>query len=153
MGDEVASEIVVPAGPLLGVDYGTRRVGVAVCDREQRIAVPLRVVERQNQIVDAAVFRELVRAEGVVGIVVGLPVHLSGDEGVKAKEARGYGAWLASVTNLPVVYFDERFSSVEAWNALKAGGMKAAKRKKQVDKVAAQVMLQAFLDVKNAAGR
>src|SRR5690349_695424 len=143
-------DVELPPGPLLGVDCGAVRVGLAGCAQGQRIAVPLKVVERQAAAIDKEVFGEIVAAEGVVGIVVGLPVHLSGEEGAKAKEAREYGAWLRNTTGLPVVFFDERFSSVEAWNALKAGGMKAAKRRKQLDKVAAQVMLQAFLDVRNS---
>jgi len=142
--------VALPPGALLGVDFGTVRVGLAICDRDQKLAFPLRIVERQSARVEGEAFRELIVAEAVVGIVVGLPVHLSGDEGVKAKQAREYGAWLRNLTGLPVVYFDERYSSLQAWNALKAGGLKAAKRRKQLDKVAAQVMLQAFLDRKHA---
>lgn len=136
----------LPMGPLLGIDYGTVRVGLAICDREQKIAVPLVIYERQHQQQEAAYYQELVKRERIAGLVMGLPVHLSGSESAKSKEVRKYGEWLKQVTGLPLAFCDERYSTAFAWDELKAGGLKASQRKKQLDKVAAQIMLQAFLD-------
>ena len=105
-------------GRLLGVDYGTVRVGLAVSDPDRIIASPLATYARRDQEADARFLRELVQTESIVGLVVGLPVHLSGREGQKAAAARAFGAWLARTTGLPVAFYDERFTTVEAESAL-----------------------------------
>ena len=78
--------------------------------------------------------------------MVGLPVHTDGREGVKAVEARAFGRWLAETTGLPVVFWDERFSTVEAESALWQAGLTHKRRKARRDRVAAQILLQAYLD-------
>jgi putative pre-16S rRNA nuclease len=133
-------------GRLLGVDFGTVRVGLAVCDSERIIASPLAVYERRNQTLDAEYFRKLVESEQVGGLVIGLPVHMSGDEGAKAKEARAFGDWLAQVTKLPVVYWDERFTTKTAESHLRDAGLTHQRRKERRDKVAAQILLQAYIE-------
>jgi putative Holliday junction resolvase len=137
---------VSAAGRLLGVDYGTVRIGLAVSDPDRKIAFPLTTYTRINREADAAWFRKLVADETPVGLVVGLPVHASGDEGQKAREARAFGAWLAEVTGLPVVFYDERFTTVLAESALWEAGLTHKKRKARRDRVAAQMFLQAYLD-------
>jgi putative Holliday junction resolvase len=131
---------------LLGVDYGTVRVGLAVSDAGRKIASPLAVWERRGPARDAEYFRALVAAEEVAALVVGLPVHLDGREGAKAVEARAFGRWLAETTGLPVVFWDERFSTVEAESALWQAGLTHKRRKARRDRVAAQILLQAYLD-------
>jgi len=131
---------------LLGVDYGSVRIGLAVSDAERRLASPLVVYERHGRERDAEYFRALVVAEEIDAIVVGLPVHLDGREGQKAIEARAFGAWLAETTGLPVRFWDERFSTVEAESALWQAGLTHKKRKARRDRVAAQILLQAYLD-------
>src|SRR5262249_15022260 len=84
----------------------------------------------------------------IVGLVLGLPVHLNGREGTKATESRKFGAWLVETTGLPVVFADERFTTVEAESALWNAGLTHRKRKERRDRVAAQIMLQAYLDAK-----
>src|SRR5262249_36749688 len=91
-------------------------------------------------------FRQVVETEEIATLVVGLPVHTTGREGQKAGEARLYGAWLAEVTALPVVYWDERFTTTQAENALWEAGLTHKKRKQRLDRVAAQMMLQAYLE-------
>jgi putative holliday junction resolvase len=137
---------VTAKGRLLGVDYGSVRVGLAICDSERIIASPLAIYQRRDAARDAEYFRELVRSEQVAGLVVGLPVHMSGDEGGKAKEARVFGDWLAGATGLPVVYWDERYTTVDAEDHLRGAGLSRQKRKERLDKVAAQILLQAYLD-------
>src|SRR5271169_2580225 len=96
-------------GRLLGVDFGTVRVGLAVCDPDRILASPLATYTRRDDVADAAYFKQVIAAEEIVGLVVGLPMHTNGREGVKAAEARAYGAWLGTVTGLPVEFADERF--------------------------------------------
>jgi putative Holliday junction resolvase len=131
---------------LLGVDYGAVRVGLAISDPERRLASPLAVYERCGRDREAEYFRLLVSAEEVGALVVGLPVHLDGREGQKAAEARAFGAWLSEATGLSVTFWDERFSTVEAESALWQAGLTHKKRKARRDRVAAQILLQAYLD-------
>ena len=133
-------------GRLLGVDYGTVRVGLAVSDPDRKIAFPLTPYTRRGRDADAAWFREIVVKESVSGLVVGLPVHTTGREGQKAVEARAFGGWLAEVTGLPVFFYDERFTTVLAESALWEAGLTHKKRKARRDRVAAQMLLQAYLD-------
>ena len=105
---------IPPAGRLLGLDFGTKRVGVAVSDYEQRYAAPLAAIARSSAKGDAVALGRLVDENAAVGLVVGLPVHMSGDEGGKAKQAREFGTWAGRATGLPVAYWDERHSSTIA---------------------------------------
>ena len=131
---------------LLGVDYGSVRIGLAVSDADRRLASPLTVLERRDSERDAVYFRSLIESEEIGALVVGLPLHLDGREGRKATEARAFGAWLAETTGLPVAFWDERFSTVEAESALWQAGLTHKKRKARRDRVAAQMVLQAYLD-------
>jgi len=137
---------VNPRTRLLGVDYGSVRVGLAVSDRDRRIASPLTTYTRRGQEQDAHFFRAVVQEEEIARIVVGLPVHLSGVEGQKAAEARGFGQWLAEATGLAVTFYDERFTTVEAESFLLAAGLTNKRRKARRDRVAAQILLQTYLD-------
>jgi len=131
---------------LLGVDYGSVRVGLAVTDPERKFAFPLTTYSRRTPDKDAAFFRELVAREEVGALVVGLPIHTNGREGQKAAEARAYGQWLAETTGLPVAFFDERFTTVQAESALWEAGLTHRQRKERRDRVAAQILLQTYLD-------
>jgi putative pre-16S rRNA nuclease len=134
------------AGRLLGVDYGSVRIGLAVSDRERRIASPLATYTCRSPELDAAHFRSVAVSEEIAAIVLGLPVHTDGREGVKAKEAREFGKWLARVTGLMVIFRDERFTTVEAEQALWSAGLTHKQRKARRDRVAAQMLLQGYLD-------
>jgi putative holliday junction resolvase len=135
-----------PRTRLLGVDYGTVRVGLAVSDADRIIASPLEIRERQGGDRDAAYFRQLIEREQIGGLVVGLPIHTTGREGTKAAEARAFGEWLRTATGFPVIYADERFTTAFAESALWQAGLSHKKRKSRRDAVAAQMMLQAFLE-------
>lgn len=141
--------MTLPArGRLLGIDPGTVRIGLAVCDPDRIIASPHDTYARRSPEDDAAFFRRLVAAEQIVGLVLGLPISLNGTEGPKAKESREFAAWLTEATGLPVAFTDERFTSSYAEDALIAGGVRREKRKGKRDRIAAQLILQAFLDSK-----
>ncbi|MFP6611161.1 MAG: Holliday junction resolvase RuvX [Pirellulales bacterium] len=140
-----ASEIP-QIGRVAGIDYGTVRIGVAITDRQRRIASPLDNYQRQSEPADADYFRDLATSHEVALFVVGLPVHLSGRESEKSREAKDFAEWLGRVVEIPVVLFDERFTSVEAERHLIASGLSKKKRKQRLDKLAAQIMLSAYLD-------
>jgi len=136
----------------LGLDPGTRRIGVALSDGMGMIAQPHMVIDRRRDDV-AAILRTLYEEQGVGVVVIGLPVSLSGEEGAAARQAREFGATVESILEVKVVYHDERFTTVQAENALLEAGMRRAGRRERRDKVAAAVMLQSFLDARNAGNR
>ena len=139
--------IPVPtAGRLVGIDFGTVRVGVAICDEDQRIASPYETYTRRNEQLDAKYFVSLVAETNAAGFVVGLPLHMSGDESEKSGEARAFGAWLNLTTGLPVDWIDERYSTAFAKEMLAAGNLTAKQRKARLDKIAAQAILAAYLE-------
>lgn len=133
-------------GRLLGLDFGTKRVGVAVSTPEQTISSPLENYTRRDRQQDARHFRQLAEEYQVVGLVVGLPVHMSGDEGQKAREAREFGDRVGRQLGLPVRFWDERYTSALAEEYLMAAELSSKKRKARLDKLAAQIMLKSFLD-------
>jgi putative Holliday junction resolvase len=133
-------------GRILGIEFGLRRVGAAISDPGRSIASPLEVYERRDAAHDARHYAALVREHDVARVVVGLPVHTTGREGELAAKARAWGGWLATVTGLPVAYADERFTSIEADHLMIASGLKREKRKALRDKLAAQILLQNYLD-------
>jgi putative holliday junction resolvase len=136
----------VIAGKLLGIDFGTVRVGLAISDPDHKFAFPLETFQRRGQLQEAAHLRALIVEEQVMGLVVGLPLHNDGREGIKAAEARAYGTWLATITGLPIIYWDERFTTIEAESALWQAGLTHKKRRERRDRVAAQILLQNYLD-------
>jgi putative Holliday junction resolvase len=138
--------LTLSSSRIAGIDYGTVRIGVAVADTEVRIASPLENYTRRGEALDAEWFRRLAKEERLTRFVVGLPVHNSGDESPKSLEARKFGAWLAGNTGLPVEYFDERFTSLEAEQFLDAAGLTKKQKKARLDKLAAQIMLTAYLE-------
>ena len=133
-------------GRLAGIDYGTVRIGIAVTDSEQRLASPYENYTRRGETADAAYFRRLASDEQIERFVVGLPVHISGDESAKSVEARRFGEWLAKVSGRPVAFFDERYTSSEAERVLLDMGLTKKKRKERLDKLAAQILLTAYLE-------
>jgi putative pre-16S rRNA nuclease len=138
-------------GRLAGVDFGTRRIGIAICDATQRLASPLDNYTRGSKGQDADYFRRIVKGESVVGWVVGLPVHMSGDESEKSLEAREFGKWLEIETELPVTFYDERFSTAIADEFLAIGKLTKKKRQQRRDMLAAQVILASYLESDRSA--
>jgi len=133
-------------GRLAGIDFGTVRIGVAVTDPERRLASPYENYQRRGLAADAQYFQRLVREERIAGFVVGLPVHASGEESQKSLEARAFGDWLRATTGRPVQYYDERYTSVLAEQFLLDAQLTSKRRKARLDKVAAQLILAAYLE-------
>jgi putative Holliday junction resolvase len=132
---------------VVGIDLGERRIGVAVSDPTGTIATPLTVIERSGDAdADRAAIAAVVREVGAERVVVGVPVRLAGGEGPAARAARDEAAALAGVVGVPVETVDERLSTVVAERSLGERGVRGRARRRVVDKVAAAVILQAWLD-------
>jgi putative Holliday junction resolvase len=131
----------------LGLDLGSKRIGVAVSDRSGTIAAPLITIERSGSARrDRERIASLVDEECAEIVVVGLPTNMDGTHGPAALAARSEAAALASVITVPVVLSDERRSTVTAQQAMIVGGRRAADRRRRIDQVAAAVLLQHWLD-------
>ena len=131
---------------VLGVDFGERRIGLAVSDELGVTARPLHAIESRGYRADAAQVAEVARAQEAGAIVIGLPLHMSGETSPLAKRARRFAQALRAATKAPVELWDERLSTVEAEQAMAQAGLKRAKRRDQVDAAAAAVILQSYLD-------
>jgi len=143
------SDSLPRTGRLAGIDYGTVRIGIAITDPAQSLASPVETLTRRDKLQDERYFRRLAEQERLVGIVVGLPVHTSGEESQKSFESREFAKWLAEVTKLPVVSFDERYTTAHAEALLQDAGLTSKRRKARRDMLAAQIMLTAWLESRN----
>jgi len=129
---------------VLGVDLGSARIGLAVSDPEGLLAQPLDVVSNDGNALD--VVAEAVATSGASEIVVGLPMNMNGTSGPEAQAAEAFAARLRERTGLAVTLWDERLSTVEAERTMRSGGTNARKQRGRVDKVAAAIILQSFLE-------
>jgi putative Holliday junction resolvase len=130
----------------LGLDIGKRRIGVAVSDPLGVVARPVETVQSISLNVDVARIAEIARELGAGLIVVGDPIHMSGDPGTMSNRAHKFGEMLAEVSGLPVDYCDERLTTVEAQRILQDSGVPPKKARQQIDAVAAAVILQSYLN-------
>jgi putative Holliday junction resolvase len=134
-------------GRVLGIDYGTVRIGLAISDPLRLVAQPLAVLRRKS---DRQVVGEIVRIvseQSVQGIVCGLPLHMSGEQGQEADRALAFAELLRQeLPDVEVASWDERLTTVQSERVLIDAGMTRVKRKKHIDKVAATILLQNYLD-------
>jgi len=138
---------LLPAvGGILGLDPGTKTIGVAVSDRSRTIASARKTLTKGKFSKDADILAALVAAEDLVGVVVGDPVNMDGSVGPRAQSARAFAGNLASRLTVPVTLWDERLSTAAAERALIAAGMSRAKRALVIDSTAAAYILQGALD-------
>lgn len=134
---------------LLGVDFGLKRVGIAVCDSDWILASPLPVIYTKSMRCSIDSIAAVAKEQGAGGIVVGLPFNLDGSESIQSVRARAFAKNLEKVTGLKTVLFDERLTTVEANELLiEAGVFKAADRAKLIDSMSAKVILQSYIDNK-----
>jgi putative Holliday junction resolvase len=133
----------------LGVDYGARRIGLAVSDPEGKVAMPHSVVTEENPKAQVAQVAEVARAAGVEAVVVGRPVGLSGEAGPAEKKVHRFAGRLSSLA-LRVVLWDERFTTHGARHALQQLELDAREQRPVIDQVAATLMLQSYLDHMNS---
>jgi putative Holliday junction resolvase len=137
----------MPAPPsrLLAIDYGSKRIGLAISDPEGRLAVPLETFARTDDRGAARYITRVVEREGVEGLVVGEPRRLDGGRGEAALRAARFARRLEAATGLPVELVDESLTSVEAERRLREAGVDAAAASGRVDAVAAQILLEEVL--------
>jgi putative Holliday junction resolvase len=135
-----------PHGALLGLDFGTKRMGVAISNTDQTVAVPVETWQVRDPNQNLKHLRELIDDYRAVGIVLGLPIRTNGEEGTAAAVVREFGTWVATKTALPLVYIDERYSSAEAELLIWRRGESPLNRKRPLDSLAAKIILQSYLD-------
>jgi putative Holliday junction resolvase len=140
---------VTEPGRVLGLDLGDARIGVAISDDARRMAVPLGTV-RTGAPADLRAIADLIREHGVTLVVVGHPVLLSGEAGDRAHHAERFAAAIGEGLDVPVLLQDERLSTVEAGRALRESGASGRDRRRTIDRSAATVILQAWLDTDRA---
>jgi putative Holliday junction resolvase len=131
---------------LLGLDYGERRIGIAMSDPLHIIVQPFRTIEYKHQDEIWESLRSIIAEYEIEAIVVGMPLNLKGDKGQKAKTVEAFVAELTSRIPMPIHYWDERFTSVEAHRSLHEMGHSPSRKKTYVDQLAAVFLLQSFLD-------
>lgn len=133
-------------GALLALDLGTQTIGTAFCDAGWRFASPGKTLKRGKFGADRDLLAALVAERSVKGIVIGLPLNMDGSEGPRAQSSRAYARNLSAALGLPVLLWDERWSTASAEGALIAQDMSRAKRADRIDAAAAAVILQAAID-------
>lgn len=138
-------EMLPDGGALLGLDLGTQTIGTAFADPNWRIASPGKTLARGKFAADKAALAQLVADRNVKGLIIGLPLNMDGTEGPRAQSARAYARNLA-LLGLPILLWDERWSTTSAERGLIEQDMSRAKRKARIDSAAAAVILQAACD-------
>jgi putative Holliday junction resolvase len=146
MTDRNGIDNLPPAGKLLGLDLGTRTIGVAVSDGMRYSATPLETIRRTKFTADADRLLELIAENSAVAIVLGLPLNMDGSEGPRAQSTRAFARNFKQKTHLPLVFWDERLSTSAVTRMLIEADTRRDKRAEVVDKLAASYILQGFLD-------
>ena len=131
---------------LIGLDLGSKTIGLALSDPNLSVASPLRTLKRMKFGQDAAEILELCRQENVGAIVLGLPVNMNGTEGPRAQATRAFARNLQELTDLPILFWDERLSTAAVERAMIAADLSRAKRAARIDAAAAGFILQGVLD-------
>lgn len=133
-------------GRIAAIDFGTVRIGIAICDPDRILASPLEVHPAANWKEDGEYFRTLIKEERISAFIVGLPIHCDGGESQKSRECREFAKWLATETKAPVRMFDERFTTNAAKQRMAGAGLTRKGKKKRVDAIAALVLLESFME-------
>lgn len=136
----------------LGLDLGTKTIGLAVTDELGLTAQGLPTWERVGPRKDVAELTRLAREYGVDRFVIGLPLNMDGSEGPRAEATKKFGATLEEATKLPVIYWDERLTTVAAQRVLLEADLSRKRRKEVIDQVAASLILQGWLDAQPKSG-
>lgn len=149
MSELTPAEFRAAVGPgkrLLGLDVGTKTIGLALSDTTLTIATPLQTIARRKFTQDAAELRAIVEKQGVGGFVLGLPVNMDGTEGPRCQSTRQFARNLHGILPLPAMFQDERLSTAAVTRTLLEADASRARRAELVDKMAAAYILQGALD-------
>ena len=141
-----APQDIPPMQSLMGLDLGTKTIGVAVSDTFQSVATPLETIKRRQFSKDAARILEIITERNVGAIVLGLPLNMDGTEGPRAQSTRAFARNLEKLCPLPITFWDERLSTVAAERALLEADTSRKRRSEVIDHVAASYILQGVLD-------
>jgi putative Holliday junction resolvase len=133
-------------GRLLGLDVGSKTIGLAISDSNLRVASPLEVIRRAKFAADAKQIGRVIAERSIGGMVIGLPIGMDGVEGPRCQSVRQFAANLLGVVDLPVAFWDERFSTIGAERPLREAEMSHRRRADVIDKMAAAYILQGVLD-------
>jgi putative holliday junction resolvase len=136
----------IPLGRILCIDYGTKRVGLAMSDPGQILASSYDTLTPKNKNNLANSLTEIISAQSIVAVIVGMPYNMNGTLSDRTKEVKEFANNLGKLIDLPLIEWDERWSSVSAEKMLIETGQSPSRNKKRVDQVAAAFILQAFLD-------
>lgn len=140
------ARLLAPGRALLGLDFGTKTIGVAVSDTFRRIASPLETIRRTRFTADAARLLAIADGRAIAGLVLGLPRNMDGSEGPRAQATRAFARNLSGLTDRPITFWDERLSTVAAERALLEADTSRRRRAEVIDHVAAGFILQGLLD-------
>lgn len=138
--------LLVPGARLLGLDVGTRTIGLALSDITRTVASPIETIRRKKFTVDVVRLQEIITERAVGGLVIGLPVNMDGTEGPRAQSTRQFAANCAELIDLPITFWDERLSTVAVTRVLLDADRSRKRRGELVDKMAAAYILQGALD-------
>ncbi len=138
---------IAPKARLLGLDLGTKTIGLAVSDSAFTVASPLQTIRRTKFTADAEQLLQIIAEKNVGGIVLGLPRNMDGTEGPRAQSTRAFAQNMTGKTDLPIAFWDERLTSAEAERVLiDQADMTRKRRGEVIDKMAAAIILQNFMD-------
>jgi putative Holliday junction resolvase len=143
---EDAAALLPERGALIGLDLGSKTIGVATSDPDRRVAAPVETITRKRFALDARRILELAAERRAAGVVLGLPINMDGSEGPRAQSTRAFARSLAKLTALPIALWDERLSTAAVERALIATDMSRDRRKAVIDQHAAAYILQGALD-------
>lgn len=134
------------SGRLMGLDLGTKTIGVAISDSLQNIATSLETIKRSKFKADSARLLELMEEHEIVALILGLPLNMDGSEGPRAQSTRAFARNMTDLIEVPVIFWDERLSTVAAERTLIEADSSRKRRKEVIDKMAANIILQGALD-------
>ncbi|MCP4206119.1 MAG: Holliday junction resolvase RuvX [Shimia sp.] len=143
---EEISPHLPPMQALMGLDLGTKTIGVAVSDSFRSVATPIETVKRKKFGVDAQRLIEIIKGRNIGGIILGLPMNMDGSEGPRAQSTRAFARNLSALVDAPIGFWDERLSTVAAERALLEADTSRKRRAEVIDHVAASYILQGVLD-------
>lgn len=135
-----------PRTALIGLDLGTKTIGVAVSDRLRNIATPIKTIRRSKFNQDAKMLLDIIEDRNISGVILGLPMNMDGSEGPRCQSTRAFARNFAKHCNLPISFWDERLSTVAAERALLEADTSRKRRAEVIDHVAASYILQGALD-------
>ncbi len=139
-------ELRTSSGALLGLDPGTKTLGLAISDRTRLIATPLHTITREKFTIDAAKLLKTYAENQASALIIGMPVNMDGSSGPRAQSVKDFAANLRRLQDIPIFFWDERMSTLAVTRGMLEADMSRKKRKANVDKLAASYILQGVLD-------